>query len=105
MSQCVREAEGVTGAAVEIDQPFEGLETAWHAARQFVLHAADDFVLARVDHRDANLSNDGHGAITLTRLQKCFDDFLRGAKIFAIGAQNTQRKSCGLVPISAFEIK
>ena len=37
--------------------------------------------------------------------EKRFDDFLRGAKILAVGSQNAKRESRGLIPICVFEIK
>ncbi len=69
------------------------------------MHAADDFVLTRIDHGDANLSDDGRGAVALTGLEKRFDDLLRGAKIFAVGTHNPKREGRSLIPICAFEIK
>jgi len=105
MGKGVWQAEGIAGAAIEVDKPFKRLDAAGHAAGQFVLHAADDLMLAAVDHGAANLADDGHGAVALTHLEESFDDFLGRAEILAIGAQNTQDKSAGLIPIGGFDIE
>src|SRR5580704_13113491 len=105
MGEGIGKAERIARTAIEVDEPFEGLEAARHAASELVLQAADDFMLAAVDHGDANLADDGHGAVALTRFEERFDDFLRGTKIFAVGSQNAQRQSGSLIPICVFYIE
>ena len=68
---------------------------------RFVLQAANDFVFATVDHRHANLADDGHGSVGLAGLEKRFDDFLRGAKVLVVGCQNT--RSASAVALSQFD--
>src|SRR6185437_2585967 len=93
------------GATVEFNEPFKGLDAARHAVGQLALQAADDFVLASVNHGHADLADDGHCAIGLARFEKPFDDFLCGAKIFAVGRQYTERESGSLVPIGVLEVE
>src|ERR1700675_2651420 len=102
MGEGVGKTERIAGAAVEVDEPFEGFDAARHTAGQLVLQAADDFMFAAVDHGDANLANDGHGAVALTRFEKGLDDFLRWAKIFAVGSQYAEREGRSFIPICVF---
>jgi hypothetical protein len=105
MSEGVRKAERVAGPAVEVDKPLEGLDAVGHAGGKFVLEASDHFVLAGVNHGDANLADDGHGAVALARFEEGFDDFLRGAKILGVGAEYAERKRGSLIPVRSFEIE
>ena len=58
-----------------------------------------------IDHRAADLADNGGRAVTLPRSKKRFDNLLSGAKIFAVGSQNTERESRGLVPVQVFDIE
>src|SRR5579859_4663808 len=58
-----------------------------------------------IDHRAADLSDNGGRAVALSRCKKRFDNFLGGAKILAVGCQDTERESGGLVPVQVFDIE
>src|SRR6476661_6571330 len=58
-----------------------------------------------IDHRAADLADDSRCAVALPRFKKRFDNLLSGAKILAVGSQNTERESRGLVPVQVFDIE
>ena len=99
MGKGIGKPKRIAGATVEIDKPFERLNATGQAVRQLVLQAADDLMFPAIDHRAADLADDGRRAVALPRSKKRLDNLLSGAKILAVGSQNTESESRGLVPV------
>ncbi len=105
MDESIRQTERVAGTAIRVGQPLQRLQPTWKPRRQFGQQVTHSFVLARIDHRDANAREQRHGALALAFLEQRLGDFLRGAEILFIRREDTQGKRGGLVPLAVLQIQ
>src|SRR5260370_1068518 len=97
--------ERIAVAAIELDKPFQRLQTAGQTRAQVVQQTADYLVLAGVQHRDANTLEKREGLLAFIGLQQGLHHFLRGPEILDVGIENARGQGRSLLPVRVLEIK
>ena len=62
-------------------------------------------MLAGINHRDAELGDESHGAIGLSRFEFGFGDFLGEREVFFVGFEDAKSKFGGIFPIVGLHVE
>src|SRR6266566_1952877 len=105
LGEGIGHVEGITGAAVMLDEPCERLKPAGHSFRQRTQHFSDGLVLASIGQRDARLVQNPHGLLRLPGLEKSLDDLLQRTIVLRVRFEDLHRQRDRLIPAGILEME